>query len=210
MPEILVFLAVCLLLRLVVVCCRRPAYDPERIATAETRMWQAYYGRNHLRLLWELVRLLRIQFSLTFLDALRIGHLLARSAMRFKAARDHYEDVALPDLIHAYDRIRLATGRGFDPEAVARAELAWWVARRTPGEKSPATVGQRIGELYAAFYETQNPVFAQAGLLRAEAAHRRYLAHPHPDWREIHAMLAESYRLLAQEPATAPKLREET
>jgi hypothetical protein len=208
MTGILLSLAAVLLLLSIVLCQRRAAGDPEHIAATETRMWQAYYGRSHLRLFWELIRLLRSQFSMTLFDAIRTGHLLARSALRFKAARDHYEEVALPDLIRAYSRIRLATGRGFDPATVARAELAWWVARRTPGEKSPEQVGERIGEFYAAFYETQSPLFLRAGLLRAQAAHRRYLANAQPDWQDIQATLTESYRLLANDPTTTPKRRE--
>jgi hypothetical protein len=38
---------------------------------------------------------------------------------------------------------------GFDPRAVARAELAWWVARRTPGQDSPERIGRLMAEAYA-------------------------------------------------------------
>jgi len=174
----------------------RHVFDPERIGIGEVDMWQAYYGGRRLRLFGQLLAMLRRQFGLSWYEAFRIGHLLARSAMRFKDVWDDYEEVALPDLTAAYERIRRATGRGFDPAAVARAELAWWVARRTPGEKAPEVVGRRIGELYAAFYERESPDYVQAGLLRARAAYLRDLQEDRADWGQIRAMLVESYRLL--------------
>lgn len=190
----------CLLVLLVVlvglVLLRCPGHDAAHLAASETRMWQAYYGGKRLPLCLELIRQLRAQFGLTLLQAIHVGYLLARSAMRFKRARDHYEEAALPDLVAAYEQIRQATGRTFDPAPVARAELAWWVARRTPGEKEPEQVGHRIGELYALFYGNASPHYAAAGLLRAQAAHLRYQQHPHPDWPRIQTMLTESYRHL--------------
>jgi hypothetical protein len=171
-------------------------FDPEQIGAGEVRMWQAYYGGQRLRLFLELLRMLRDQFGLSWFEALRIGFLLARSAMRFKDVWENYEAVALPDLAAAYERIRRATGKGFDPVVVARAELAWWVARRTPGDKLPEVVGQRIGELYSAFYEHESPAYYQAGLLRAQAAYLRDQQEDQADWDRIRNMLVESYRLL--------------
>ena len=49
--------------------------------------------------------------------------------------------------------MRAWTGAHFDPAAVARAELAWWVARRMPGENDPANVGRLIATVNARIYE---------------------------------------------------------
>ena len=193
-PVLCLLVLLCILGSLVLL--RRPGHDAAHLGASETRMWQAYYGGRRLPLCLELIRQLRAQFGLTIPQAIHTGYLLARSAMHFKRSRNHYEEAALPDLIAAYDRIRQATGRTFDPEPVARAELAWWVARRTPGQKTPEQVGRRIGELYSLFYGNESPHYAEAGILRAEAAHLRYLGHPHPDWPRIQTMLVESYRLL--------------
>ncbi len=192
--------ALCLLVLLVaigaLVLLRCPGHSASHLAASETRMWQAYYGGKRLPLCLELVRQLRAQFHLTLLQAIHTGYLLARSAMHFKRARDDYAEAALPDLVAAYEQIRQATGRTFDPAPVARAELAWWVARRTPGEKEPEQVGCRIAELYTLFYGNASPHYAEAGILRAQAAHLRYQQHPHPDWPRIQTMLTESYRHL--------------
>jgi hypothetical protein len=58
----------------------------------------------------------------------------------------------------------------FDPAAVARSELAWWVARRTPGENSPAQVGELIAAEYAVLYGVPRDAVRSSAMIRAEAA----------------------------------------
>lgn len=186
-------------------CISRPAFNPEAIAVAECRMWQAYYARNDVGLGLQLVKLLRQQFGLSFLAAKEIGERLARAAMTFKGESSNYESV-IPDLTTAYTLIQKHSGRPFDPGAAARAELAWWVARRTPGQNAPEQVGALIGELYAVLYGRRLPEFANAGLLRAQAANLRDTHPNNPDWAEIQRLLTESYRSIAagMNPAADP------
>lgn len=181
----------------------RPAFDPATVARAESRMWQAYYSGNRARLGILLVRLLRNQFGLSFLEARQTAGLLTRAALTFRTARTDYERLVLPDLAGAYARIRKAKGAAFDPEAVARAELAWWIARRTPGENSTEQVGARIAELYVLLYGNEHPAFAAAGHLRARAAGLRDAAGKDADWSEIEHLLLQSYRKLGEAAAGA-------
>jgi len=85
---------------------------------------------------------------------------------------------------------------GFDPDAVAHAELAWWVARRVPGQNSPEHVGSLIAEEYALLYETTPGAVAQAARLRAEAGALRDEQARSPDWDAIGQLLQRSYREL--------------
>ena len=55
--------------------------------------------------------------------------------------------MVLPDLEHAYAIAKDWTGATYDPSAVARAELAWWIARRDPAARSPENVGALIAGL---------------------------------------------------------------
>jgi hypothetical protein len=185
---------------LAVVCFRimvgRPGFDADKVAQAETRMWQAYYSEDKTQLGFQLIALLRNQHGLSLLEAKEIGELLARSAMKFRLAKGDYESVALPDLAKAYSLIKLATGAPFDPDKVARAELAWWVARRTPGQNSTEQVGKRIAELYALLYDRDHPAFEKAGLLRAQAAKMRDSGGKNADWVRVEALLRKSYREL--------------
>ncbi len=83
---------------------------------------------------------------------------------------------------------------GFDPRAVARAELAWWMARRIPGQNSPEQVGGHMADAYALLYETTSARVTTAAVLLARAAALRDADAAAPDWTAIGHLLRESYR----------------
>ena len=112
------------------------AFDPDRTAALELDMWQAYYAKERVRLFRLLVTLLREQYHYPWSTAAIEGFHLARAAATFGDATSQYETV-LPDLEKGYATARQWLGAGFDPGRVARAELAWWVARRTKGAERP-------------------------------------------------------------------------
>jgi hypothetical protein len=177
-------------------------FDPERTAELEVGMWQAYYRKEKLRLFRLLVTMLHEQYRYPWAKATLAGFHLARAAAGFGDARSGYER-ALPDLERAYAISRDWTGAGYDPRAVARAELAWWVARREPGRNSAESVGALIAEEYALLYEVPRERVAQAGLLRAQAAVVRDQGGANADWPEVSRLLRESYRSL-REAVSAP------
>jgi hypothetical protein len=177
-------------------------FDAVRLADLEVRMWQAYYDKERIRLFGLLVTLLHEQYHYSWATATVEGFHLARAAATFSDLKEHY-DVVLPDLEAAYDKVRSWTGASFDARAVARAELAWWVARRIPGQNSPEHVGQLIAQEYALLYETSPENMTAAALLRAEAGALRDAQAEHPDWTRIARLLQESYRELAQALASA-------
>jgi len=167
-------------------------FDPHRLADLERRMWQAYYGKERVRLFALLVTTLREQYHYSWTTATVEGFHLARAAATFAELKGHYETV-LPDLERAYATAARWHRAGFDPRAVARAELAWWVARRTPGQSDPAQVGRLIAEEYALLYEAPLADVLTAGLLRAEAAALRDREAGQPDWAAIGTLLDDSY-----------------
>ena len=124
-------------------------------------MWQAYYAKERVRLFALLVTMLHEQNHYSRATATRAGFHLARAAATFGDARGDYERV-LPDLENAYRIAKNSLRAGFDPAAVARAELAWWVARRTPGEASPERVGGLMADAYALLYEAPRSEVARS------------------------------------------------
>jgi hypothetical protein len=171
------------------------AFDADRLASLETRMWQAYYAKDRARLFGLLVTLLHEQYHYSWATATVEGFHLARAASTFAGLKEHYE-VVLPDLEAVYGTLRAWTGSAFDVRAVARAELAWWEARRIPGRNSVEQVGQLIAEEYALLYESSPPAMAAPALLRARAAQLRDAHADNPDWSAIASLLRESYREL--------------
>jgi hypothetical protein len=170
-------------------------FDADRTASLEVDMWKAYYDRQPLMLFRLLTIQLREQYSYTWAKAIQAAFHLARAAATFGDLRGDYEQV-LPDLERAYAIARDWTRANFDPAAVARAELAWWVARRTPGDNSPEQVGDDIARTYALLYARPLDSVAHAGLLRAQAAALRDAGGAHADWPAVASLLRDSYRNL--------------
>jgi hypothetical protein len=174
------------------------AFDADRVADLEIGMWQAYYGKERLQLFALLVMMLHEQYHYSWATATREGFYLARAATHFGDTRQNYDALILPDLEQAYDAAKKWLNARFDPRAVARAELAWWVARRVPGENSPEHVGALMAHAYALLYEAPEANVTTAAVLRAKAAALRDAQEQHPDWEAIHQLLRASYRHLRQ------------
>lgn len=175
-----------------------PRFNPDKVAHAETEMWRGYYAGKKTKVAMELVWLLRNQYGLSLPEATRIGNLYAQSAMKFASAQGDYSSIVLPDLIQAYTRLKETSKASYDIDAVAKAELAWWVARRTPGQDSPEQVGQKITQLYVLLYGLNHPSLQSSGLLRAQAAALRDAGGSNPNWPQVEALLQQSYRALGE------------
>jgi hypothetical protein len=168
-------------------------FDPDRLASLEVRMWQAYYAKERARLFALLVTMLHEQYRYSWATAAKQAFHLARAAATFGDLKGGYE-VVLPDLEAAYSTAKSWLRAGFDPRAVAKAELAWWIARRIPGRNSPEQIGGLIADEYALLYETRREAVVNAALLRAEAAALRDDQAAQPDWDTIGRLLRQSYR----------------
>ena len=169
-------------------------FNPTRLADSEMRMWRDYYSGNRMGLGLELVKAVREQFKVGQNDAMEIARDFAGAAVAFQSASGNYESVALPELEAGYERVRKVVGGTWDSGQAARAELEWWVQRRTPGHESTAEVGRSIATLYALLYGRTNARLERAGYLRAEAARVRDQS---GDWPRVQKLLRESYSELA-------------
>jgi len=192
-------------------------FDAEQVAWLETRMWEAYYARQDARLFLLLLRLVGSQFGVPLRDAMRIAIMLTRPAMQFahmiptpdslRANAPIMHDASayafvIPDLALAYEAIRVVSDAYYDAETVARAELQWWIVHRHPTHFGVNALTDAIASLYAVQYVTNIARVHEAARLRAEAAlicdvgRKGGYVRGAPYWREIHALLRQSYRSL--------------
>ena len=171
------------------------AFDPDRTAALEVDMWKAYYDKRNVALFLDLVTLNREMYRCPRSTAARIAYHFARAAATFASIRSAYEQV-LPDLEDGYRIARDWSGLTYDPAIIAKAELAWWIARRIPGKDSPEQVGGLIADLNAQFYAVPREKVLDASILRARAGRLRDEGGPAANWPEIGRLLAESYQLL--------------
>ncbi len=171
-------------------------FDPDRTADLELDMWQAYYAKRNVHLFTDLVTLLHEQTRYSWARALQAGLHLARAAARFGNLRSDYEAQVVPDLVDAYTIERDWLGASFDPTAVSKAELAWWIARRVPGEDSAEHVGALIADENALLYGVPRDRVLEASTLRARAGKLRDEGGEHADWATVSDLLHQSYRAL--------------
>ncbi len=186
-------------------------FDPDRLATLETRMWKAYYRRQPLRLFAWLVLGLKEQARVSWPRALVASLWLTRAAARFSRAQDEYERFA-PDIAKGYRLLGLP--EDVDAVEVARRELRWWVVRRETGLAAGEAAGEAITGLYAALYHVPGDAVAEAGRLRGQAAEVRDRgAAADPDgatgagrayWPEVARLLRASYRSLGAAVSDPP------
>jgi hypothetical protein len=170
-------------------------FNPDRTAALEVDMWKAYYKGENVRLFRGLVTLTHEQFRYSWARALQASFHLGRAAARFAKMRSDY-DTVLPDLEAGYTIARDWTEDTFDPKAVAKAELAWWVARRIPGQNSPENVGGLIADENALLYHVPRERVLEASILRARAGRLRDDGGENADWAEVSRLLIESFRAL--------------
>lgn len=173
------------------------AFAPDRLAELELDMWQAYYRHERVRLVRGLVTTLREQYHCSYASALSVGFRFGRAASIFSDVRNGYEQV-LPDLEKGYATVRDCAAASFDPAAVARAELAWWVARRIPEQLDPENVGRLIAEENALIFSVPADRVLAASVLRARAGRLRDDGGEQADWRTVGDLLQQSYRALHQ------------
>jgi hypothetical protein len=171
------------------------AFDPDRTAAIEVGMWKAYYDQRRAALFFDLVTLTRETYRCPRSTAVRIAFHFARAASTFANIRTAYEQL-LPDIEDGYRIARDWSGLTYDPDVIAKAELAWWIARRIPGKDSAEQVGGLIADLNAQFYGVSRDKVLEASILRARAGRLRDAGGPYANWPEIGRLLTESYRSL--------------
>lgn len=171
------------------------AFDPDRTADLEVDMWRVYYGQKNIQLFTDLTTMLHEQNRYPWATAGVAAYHLARAASSFAASHTGYE-LLLPDLEAAYATARNWTHADFDPAAVARAELAWWVARRIPAKDSPEQVGGLIADENALLYGVSRDRVLAASILRARAGRLRDDGGENADWAAVSDLLHQSYRQL--------------
>jgi hypothetical protein len=171
------------------------AFDPDRTADLEVDMWRDYYAHENLRLFADVATMLHEQYRYPWAEAGVAAYHLSRAASTFSETHTAYE-LLLPDLEAAYATAKDWTHADFDPAAVARAELAWWVARRVPGQNSPDQVGGLIADENALLYAVPRDRVLAASVLRARAGRLRDDGGANADWAAVSDLLHQSYRQL--------------
>lgn len=127
-------------------------FNPHNTGLYEARLWKAYYDRRWVQVLVLLLRLLRSQFYLAPLAALRAAYWYLRAAIIF-APPDHDDMVVRCLLQRCYAVVRANTDGCFDPYAAGAAEHTYWlVHRQLAGRKDQGELVEALTALSAQVY----------------------------------------------------------
>ena len=172
-------------------------FDPERLASREVEVWKATQAREEWGAYIAVVPMLREQCRYSWFRAAQASFYVARAMTTFVTLRGRYERV-LPDLEDAATIERDWMGATFDPAAVARAQLNWWVTRRMLNLNSVDQIASLIADEYRLRYNVPESLVMDAALRRAEAADMAEAGGGDPNWSAVTKLLVESNRRLQQ------------
>lgn len=177
-------------------------FDPDEVARLDTVMWRSYYGRERLRMYFQLTELLESQYKFPFWRRQLVAFHAAKAAFVFKEGktRDEYEK-ALPDLIKFYEQIRSISTTDFDAKRAAELELEWWIVHRQRKQYGENALAEALAATAGEIYQMPPERFAEHGDLRAKAMEIRDTKAEsggvaEEDWQKIDSLLHLSWRSL--------------
>jgi hypothetical protein len=182
---------------------RLPArFDPRTIGFLEARLWHAYYARHWPRVALLTYRLLRGQLGLMPRSAIAaVGHAV-RAAVAW-APVENDPDATRRELRAFYRVVAGHHAASFDPDAVGDAEFDYWhVHREIVGRSDRTPLITSLAHVPALLFGVPAAQLVPSATERERAVRLLDLItsgrQPPTDvaWREIAAVLANSYALL--------------
>jgi hypothetical protein len=171
------------------------AFDPDVLAHREVAVWRAEGAGEDFSVYFALVLQLREQERYTWFRAAQTAFYTARAMTTFDGVHSHYEQV-LPDLEDAATIERDWMSTPINPAEVARAELNWWMTRKSRDFHTVDAVSSLMADAYGARYHMDADRLRAAATLRAQAFLEWDGSRTDPDWPSIERRLAEAYRVL--------------
>ena len=180
------------------------AFNPRNTAVYEARLWQAYYDRQWVRSLILLYRLMRSQFNLGPVQALRATGWGTIAAIAWAPVANDRAKVGRM-LTRFYRVVQTATGAAFDAEEAGAAELRYWAVHRDlSGRQGSPELVESLAGIAVAVYGLPPEQARPSAVARAQAcdlvdAITAGKQAPTPEaWEEITNCLHRSYRLLRE------------
>jgi len=126
-------------------------FDPLRISELQIQIWKEAAAKNRTGTIPLLFELYEGQYKIPPITALMISFDMARALNIFATAPDAADqEKALLPLRMAYVNLKKSTKGTFEPDAVARMELATWMLQADHAKRGPLTtsISERLGILY--------------------------------------------------------------
>ena len=144
-------------------------FDPLTVARYEKNCWVAYYQRRWFTLLRLLIGLIRSTYSLSSLQAIRVGIPATRAQIAF-APQDNDVPAAIEYMRQFFTQVKAIHHENYDPAEAARAEVSWRVVhRKFFGDSNRSEVIEAVACACSAVYNLPPAQLWEAAQYRAEA-----------------------------------------
>jgi len=177
-------------------------FDPADVARLDAGMWQSYYERRPVALLWQSAELLREQVHAPFWRSFVLAYHAANAAFIFKDGRSRADyNRALPALERFYGGIARLGTKPVDVQKAARNELEWWIIRRDRDQHPPAEWAALQAQIAADLYRVPVASCREYGTLRTEAMlyrDNRNTTMTPADWQHVEQLLQKSWQSLSR------------
>ncbi len=170
-------------------------FDGAKVASYEAAAWQAVRAKQDFAVFFNMAQMQRERHRYTWFRALESAFYLTRATTTFATLQTRYERV-LPDLETVATIEKAWHKAAFDPAAVARAQLNWWVTRRMQNLNTVEHIAALISEEYALRYPRVGGGAGDAASMQAQAVKLLDEGGVDPDWPTITKMLTQSYQAL--------------
>jgi hypothetical protein len=174
-------------------------FNAAAVGRLDSDMWRSYYGRERVKLFWQLSKLMRKQFRAPFWRSFPMAYLAAKAAVVFQDGRSREQyAAALPFLEKYFTQINALSDQPFDVISVAKNELEWWIIRREP-QHTTADWEQVLSDVSSEMYQVPRERFTDYARLRVEAMVLRDSLGERiteADWVKITGLLEESWGAL--------------
>lgn len=175
-------------------------FSPIETAHLDMAIWQAYYQHRFGKMVLLLVKLMRTQFGLNWVQSVKAGYYSGRAAAAFrKNTRTKDYTKSLEDLEAFYVYIHKHSLENFEAKQMAKLELKWWLVHRYPKQHSQS-LEEALAQAMATLYNIKPQPLIGYAKFRAQAMHIRDIAtwqnKTEPDWQKIENLLLKSYEEL--------------
>lgn len=149
-------------------------FDPVRVGQLEARWWRADHDHNRQLLLKSLVEEHIELYELSEDNAQKVLGFLAQAVQLHQSRQ--WEEVTQM-ITKYYKEIKRMTGLSYDPQEVAKLEVAWWrLHDELEHTADKSRLAKAFSTLYAALFGIPKESLLQAGRTKAEAAREHDLA----------------------------------
>ena len=189
--------------------------DPGKIAYYEKAGWEAYYDRNWPRAFGLLVQLNRVEFRMSWPQALAAALDTVRATIAFAPLERSDVPKATAYIEKFYAKAGRSLGQKADAATLAKLEMDYWVVHRrlaiarkqnpNDGDLEPMIVS--LANLHAALFSSTPERMRASAELRAKAAEAVDLITSKRsidvagDWRRVETYLKQAYDAVQRDAA---------